>query len=321
MAGLMARETLETNSPFAGVLATPSISGTVFAWRVSTNASATSASFPVNYPQTWVRLKRTGDTFAGYTGFDGQSWYQLGLITNTLPRTIYLGLAVSSRMAGRRVSAQFRDLAEVVGGTITTRAPEVEPMGPSSRRTGLVLSEIMYHPRARADGANLEFVELFNSQPTSENISGYRLTGSADFTFPPGAVIPAGGFVVVAAAPADLRAVYGLPQVYGPYTNNLPNDAGTVRLRDRLGSVLLEVDYSGEAPWPASADGAGHSLVLARPSYGEGNVAAWAASARRGGSPGAWDACWPEPLAAVKINEFLAHTDDPVRDFIELYNA
>ena len=33
------------------------------------------------------------------------------------------------------------------------------------------------------------------------------------------------------------------------------------------------------------------------------------------------DAVRPHPLKNVVINEFLAHTDDPVQDFIELYNA
>src|SRR6185295_17349676 len=51
-----------------------------------------------------------------------------------------------------------------------------EPIGPSSRRTGLVLSEIMFHPTNRTDLRNLEFVELFNSNPWMEDISGYRLS-------------------------------------------------------------------------------------------------------------------------------------------------
>src|SRR5262249_46334269 len=47
---------------------------------------------------------------------------------------------------------------------IATLYPNTEPLGPSSRRTGLVISEIMYHPTNRADGKILEFVELYNSQ-------------------------------------------------------------------------------------------------------------------------------------------------------------
>src|ERR1041385_1837861 len=77
------------------------------------------------------------------------------------------------------------------------RAPE--PLGQSSRLTSLVISEIMYHPLARVDGKNLEFIELFNSLSTPEDISGYRLDGDVQFAFPAGTVIPPHGFLVVAS--------------------------------------------------------------------------------------------------------------------------
>jgi hypothetical protein len=197
-----------------------------------------------------------------------------------------------------------------------------EPLGQSSRRTSLVISEIMYNPLDRADGRNLEFVELFNSLSTPEDISGWRLDGDADFTFPPNTIIPGGGFLVVAQFPADVQLVYGINGVLGPFsnTNSLPNTRGTIQLRNRIGAVFLEAHYDTEAPWPIAADGAGHSLVLARPSYGEGNVEAWAASDAVGGSPGTTDPITVDPRRNVVINEFLAHTDDPELDFIELYN-
>src|SRR5262249_47956339 len=61
-------------------------------------------------------------------------------------------------------------------------------------------------------------------------------------------------------------------------------------------------------------------LVLARPSYGESNPLAWAAGDAVGGSPGRIDPFTPDPLRNVVINEFLAHTDPPDVDYIELYN-
>jgi hypothetical protein len=85
--------------------------------------------------------------------------------------------------------------------------------------------------------------------------------------------------------------------------------------------VLLEVNYDSRHPWPAAADGAGHSLVLARPSYGENQREAWAASDSIGGSPGRLDLVNAEPLGPIVINEFLAHTDAPQEDFIELFNT
>src|SRR5262249_30806621 len=115
-----------------------------------------------------------------------------------------------------------------------------EPLGPSSRRTGLTFSEVMYHPTNRADGKNLEFIELYNSNPFAENIGGWRLTGSIDYTFPTNSIIASNAFLVIAPAPADVQTVYGLTGVLGGFTNTLPNDEGTLRLRKRSGAIVLE---------------------------------------------------------------------------------
>ncbi len=195
-----------------------------------------------------------------------------------------------------------------------------EPLGPSSRRSGLSFSEIMYHPAPNADGRRTEFVELYNSNPFFEDISGWRLSGDIDYIFPANTVIQGNSFLVVAPVPADVMAAYGITGVLGGFTNAIPNDSGTLRLRKRSGGVVLEVSYSDQPPWPVAADGTGHSLVLARPTYGENDPRAWAASASKGGSPGAADPVPTGVLENVLINEILAHTDPPLADYIELFN-
>jgi hypothetical protein len=198
--------------------------------------------------------------------------------------------------------------------------PGPETRGPSSRKTPLVISEIMYNPAPRVDGRNLEFVEIYNSDITAENISGYRLSGDIDFVFPTNTTIAAGGYAVVAPSPADIQAIYGITGVLGGFTNNLPNDSGTIRLRNKADFVMLEVNYSDEYPWPVAADNTGHSLVLARPSYGENNPKAWDASDVFGGTPKLAETPGANPHRTVLINEFLSHTDDPDFDYIELFN-
>jgi len=228
----------------------------------------------------------------------------------------------------RRIAFLTILIAQGLSAALTARGqpfielPSREPLAASSRRTGLVLSELMYHPTPQTNGVELEYIELFNSQPFPEDISSYRLSGDIDFRFPTGTLLAGGAFLVVARNPAELRNQYGITNVVGPYTNSLPNDAGGVRLRNRADAVLLDVAYGTRAPWPPSADGAGHSLVLARPSYGEGNPRAWAASDMRGGSPGRPEPVTPssDPLRVIVINELLAHSTDPDLDFIELYN-
>lgn len=213
--------------------------------------------------------------------------------------------------------------SQVASLTLTILSPAqrtYEPLGPSTRRTGLTFSEIMYHPPADGDGQRTEFIEIYNSNPFFEDISGWRLTGDVEFTFPENTILQGNSFLVVAPVPADVESAYGISGVVGGFTNNLPNEGGTLRLRKRSGGIVLEVNYADQPPWPVAADGTGHSMILARPSHGENNPQAWAASALKGGSPGRADPLSAGLLENVVINEILAHTDLPLSDYIELFN-
>lgn len=195
-----------------------------------------------------------------------------------------------------------------------------ESLGPSSRRTALVISEIMYHPEAKPDGIESEFIELHNSQPWEENISGFRLSGAVDYEFPADTLIPAGGLLVVAKAPVVVEAVFGIENVLGPYEGQLSNEGETLRLRNPGGALLLEVSYMDGSPWPLAADGLGHSLVLARPSHGESNPMAWAASSSIDGSPGAAEEPDLDPRSQLVINEVGGHPTQVGSGFVEIFN-
>lgn len=323
-AGLMARETLNADSRFAAALGSSPQLGAFFESRGTAATKATTAAppggYPANYPHMWLRLQRSANNFTGFASFDGENWTQLGSASVGLPNTIYLGMAVSSGTTNTAARVEFRDLGDVTSGAVVPLQYGRERLGPSSRRTGLAITEIMYHPAARADGRELEFVEIYNGGAIFEDLGGMRLHGSIEYEFPAGSRLEAGAFVVVAKVPADVQAAYGLTGVLGPWAGSLENNEGKVRLSDERGHLLLEATYSGDRPWPAAADGAGSSLVLARPSYGEGDLRAWEASTFVGGSPGGTDPVVPTPESNVLINEFLAHTDLPQVDFVELYN-
>src|SRR5207248_9871532 len=129
------------------------------------------------------RLQRSNSLFTGFASLDGDNWAQLG--SATLPASVvFLGLAVDSHSTNRTTTAQFRDLVPVTGGAIALYNLPNEPLGPSTRRPGLVISEIMYKPAPRADNRNLEYIELYNSNPFYEDISGYQISGDIGFTFP-----------------------------------------------------------------------------------------------------------------------------------------
>ena len=321
-AGLMARENLTASSRFAAALATPAMNGSCFEWRDPTgNASSAAGRFPANYPNTWLRLQRVGSTFTGYGSYDGQTWTLLGSATIAMPSQLYFGLAVSSRSASAVTTAQFRDIFNVTNALVGVVANPHDALGPTSRKTPLVFSEIMYKPAARTDGRNLEFLELYNSNPWFQDLGGYQITcADMRYTFPAGTRLSGGGYLVVAAVPADIQSIYGITNVMGPYTGSLKK-AETLELLDEQGAVLLTLPYSNVYPWPVATEGTGHSLVLANPTYGEGDPRAWDLSDTVGGSPGQQDAFTPSPLRNVVINEFLPHSENPaVPQFIELYN-
>lgn len=320
-AGLMARASLEADSLFAGVFATTSVAGTLFQARLAAASNGRQGGVhPAQYPAAWVRLQREGNLFTGAASSDGVHWTRLDSATLNLTEPVYLGLAITSWSTNASATAVFRDWNSTTDPIDPASTPALELPGPSTRRTGLVISEIMYHPKDRTDGRNGEFIELFNSESVFNDISGYRLAGAVEFTFPEGTVLPAGGFVVVARVPEDVRQVYGIAQVLGGYSRDLDNSSGTVQLLNPIGALMLQVEYGSRSPWPVSADGAGHSLVLARPSFGEGSAQAWLASARLNGSPGRWDSRIESPLNRICINEVRPRSTGRDRDYVELYN-
>ncbi|SRR6266516_6865880 len=110
-------------------------------------------------------------------------------------------------------------LATLAGGSVQAQyVTDREPIGPSSRKTGLVISEIMYHPRVNPARTNdsTEFVEIYNSQPWEEDLSGFSIDGSVHYAIPSNTVLPAGAYLVVARQPELVQTNYGITNVFGP---------------------------------------------------------------------------------------------------------
>jgi regulation of enolase protein 1 (concanavalin A-like superfamily) len=67
--------------------------------------------FPVNYPNTWIRLKRAGNDFTGFYSTDGKAWKAFTTFTMELSKKVYLGLAVTSHNTKESTTAVFRDIS------------------------------------------------------------------------------------------------------------------------------------------------------------------------------------------------------------------
>ena len=71
------------------------------------SASSSTGNFPVNYPNTWLRLQRVGNVFNSYAGYDGQTWSQLGSATITMSNQVYLGFSRAAAARARQPRRTF----------------------------------------------------------------------------------------------------------------------------------------------------------------------------------------------------------------------
>lgn len=149
----------------------------------------------------------------------------------------------------------------------------------------VVFNEIMYHPAASEP--QMEWVELHNQNAVDVDLSGWRITGGIDYTFPNGAVIRGGGRVVVAVSPNALMAATALTNVLGPFAGRLSNNGEELRLRDINGRVMDSVSFGVDGDWPEGADGAGVSLAKRNANLASGPAENWTVSVQIGGTPGA----------------------------------
>lgn len=126
-AGLMARENLTAGSRHIFFQLFPDNSarnknngGFEFQYRLLTDGEMKAIypaafdgtpEFPVTFPNTWIRLKRKGNLFTGYTSTDAKTWKEYTSFTLELPKKIYLGLAVTSHNKGEAAIAKFRNIS------------------------------------------------------------------------------------------------------------------------------------------------------------------------------------------------------------------
>jgi len=176
---------------------------------------------------------------------------------------------------------------------------------------GLVVSEVMYHPIDEDE--TLEFIELYNDRVVFEDLSGYAFTNGIDYVFAPGTILEAKQHLIVARDPAALQAAYGISGVCGPFTGRLDNGGERVELSNENGEIIISFRYNDAMPWPVSADGTGHSLILARLGGDPEKPSTWAPSTFIGGTPGGPDQVQVEPEDPTLVT--LVDVGDPGRYF------
>lgn len=150
----------------------------------------------------------------------------------------------------------------------------------------LVINEIHYNPCVvQGDDFDWEFMEIYNADASTVNLEGFTFTNGFEFTFPAGATIAAGEYIIIAVNAASYSG--NGYQVFEMATGNLSNGGETLTLEDGFGNVIDEVTYSDVSPWPFSPDGSCVSLELIDPALDNTDGNNWQGSFVFDGTPGA----------------------------------
>jgi hypothetical protein len=115
-AAVMIRQTLDPTSTYAMVVVTPA-SGIGLEWRSETGQNAQAVTQTGLTAPYWVSLTRQGDAFTARVSTDGVNWVPVSAdpaastVTIKMGTNVYIGLAVTSRVAGRACGARFSQVS------------------------------------------------------------------------------------------------------------------------------------------------------------------------------------------------------------------
>ncbi|MEO0017952.1 MAG: hypothetical protein RLZZ522_1235, partial [Verrucomicrobiota bacterium] len=153
-------------------------------------------------------------------------------------------------------------------------APSSGSANPFTVSTAIVINEVFY----QGIGTSTEqWVELYNRSADPVDLAGWTFSEGISYTFLPGTILPAGGFLVVAWNPAAFAALHPGKTALGPFSGSLSGKGETLSLSDANENIANSIRYGDGGLWSEWANGGGSSLELKDP--GADNT-----------KPGAWDA-------------------------------
>lgn len=145
------------------------------------------------------------------------------------------------------------------------------------------ITELMYDPLGSGDK---EFIELYNGSDSVADMSGWSFSNGVNYTFASGAKLDPGKYGVVTRNSAVFRGSYPSARVLGQYVGKLLGRGELVKLVNKNGGTVSEVNYGSTGAWPSAPRNGGPSLSLIRPNANETLAGCWGTSTATGGSPG-----------------------------------
>ena len=172
-----------------------------------------------------------------------------------------------------------------------------------ARSQQVAINEIFYYPPST--NVREQWLELFNPSASAVNLAGWRMTHGVDFTFPDGARLAPGGYLIVAADQNAFTNRYpDVANFVAGWAGSLNRDGEQLRLENSQGQEINAVWFAPEgdwavrrlgAPdsrnrqgweWSAEHNGGGSSLELVDARLPNSCGQNWASSTVSGGTPG-----------------------------------
>ena len=166
-----------------------------------------------------------------------------------------------------------------------------------------VITEIHYHPtdpnQAEINAGfinsdEFEFVEVTNISTKPVDYTGASLSEAADFRFPNNTVLGPGQRAIIVTNRAAFVFRYGVRErsILGEYSGKFNNAGEQLIFKAADASIIADISYSDDAPWPTSSDGEGYSLIRLYPNkttFDLNDPRNWSSSRDIGGDPGNGD--------------------------------
>jgi hypothetical protein len=232
----------------------------------------------------WVLRTSAGTSFVlpsqtvsagGYATFTAA---QLGLTPSNNLRLALYGTDGADFHDGRAITNSSRALT-TAGRWGHPDAPSPGAAATTTISNAVVINEIFYHA---VNDSPEEWVELYNRSGATVELGGWKLADGITYTFPAGATIAPGGYVVVAWDPAAFIALHTGVPVLGPFSGSLGNTGETITLEDANQNVVNQVTYCDGGRWSPWADAGGSSLELRNPFADNSQGEAWDSSDESG---------------------------------------
>jgi len=173
----------------------------------------------------------------------------------------------------------------------------------------IVINEINY--KSAGDHDTKDWVELYNNEATAVDVSNWVFKdedNTHEFIIPSGTIMNPNTYLVLTQDLAAFQTFFpSVSPVLGDLGFGFSGNSELLRIFNDSGSLLDEVTYDDEAPWPTEPDGDGNSLELIHPSLDNTIGTNWGASITAStpyGTPGAQNSVYALGNSEYKINQF-----------------